>query len=262
MRTLGLIGGMSWESTAVYYRLINEAVRDRLGGLHSGKLVLWSVDFAGIAAAQAAGDWDAAAAPLAAAARGLECAGADALVICTNTMHKVADRVTAASSLPLIHIADATAQAARTAGVRRPLLLATCFTMEQDFYVGHLREGHGLDVRVPEAEDRALVHAVIYEELCRGVVSPASRARYQEVVARGAAAGADGVILGCTEIGLLLSPGDVPLPVIDTTQVHALAAVDFALGDAPATQAPVMDDITQRRWTGEAPAVTLPAVAP
>ncbi len=256
MRTLGLIGGMSWESSAVYYRLVNEAVRDRLGGLHSAKLVLWSVDFAGIAAAQATGDWEAAAAPLVEAARGLARAGAEALVICTNTMHRVADAVEAAGGLPLIHIADATAAAARNAGVGRPLLLATRFTMEQDFYVGRLRDRHGLDVLVPEAADRAFVHAVIYEELCRGVVSPASRERYREVIARSAARGADGVILGCTEIGLLLSPADVSLPMIDTTRVHALAAVDFALAEGS-----VMGGITQQRWTALGEVATLAPVA-
>lgn len=228
MRTIGLIGGMSWESTAEYYRILNERTRERLGGLHSARCVLYSVDFAEIEHLQVQGRWAEAGEVLAAAARSLEAAGADLLLICTNTMHKVADSVEAAVSVPLLHLADATADAVRAAGLRRVGLLGTAFTMEQDFYRSRLAAG-GLDVRVPDSEGRALVHRVIYEELCLGVVRDASRAAYRQVVEDLVAEGAEGVILGCTEIELLIGPEDSPVPVFPTARLHAEAAVDAAL---------------------------------
>lgn len=231
MRRLGLIGGMSWESTAIYYRRLNQVVRERQGGLHSAPLVLWSVDFAEIEALQARGDWAAAGEALGEAGQGLAAAGAEALVICTNTMHKVAESVQARAGLPLIHIADATAAAVRPTGARRPLLLATRYTMEQDFYAGHLRDRHGLDVRVPDAAGREAVHRVIYEELCIGIVRDDSRRRYREVIeAAREAQGVDAVILGCTEVGLLIDGSDTALPVVDSTEAHVKAALDWSLG--------------------------------
>ncbi|MEU6394562.1 aspartate/glutamate racemase family protein [Streptomyces sp. NPDC046939] len=230
MRTIGLIGGMSWESTAEYYRLLNELTRDRLGGLHSARIVLYSVDFAEIERLQVAGDWEEAGRVLGAAARSLEAAGADLLLICTNTMHKVADQVRAATSVPLLHLADATADAVRAAGAKRVGLLGTAFTMEQDFYRGRLAS-HGLDVLVPDEAGRALVHRVIYEELCLGIVRDASRAAYQEVIAGLVAAGAEGIVLGCTEIELLIGAEDSPVPVFPTARLHAEAAVREALRD-------------------------------
>jgi aspartate racemase len=229
MRTLGLIGGMSWESTAIYYRLLNEGVRDRLGGLHSARLVLWSCDFDDIAQRQAAGDWEGSAEILAEAGRSLRAAGAQAVVLCTNTMHKVAPAIEAAAGLPFIHLADVTAAAIRLRGCRKPLLLATRYTMEDDFYRGRLRERHGIEAVVPDADGRTLVHRVIYEELCRGIVDAGSKARVLDVVARARSEGADGVILGCTELGMLLGPADSPDPVLDTTRLHVEAALDFAL---------------------------------
>lgn len=231
MKTIGLIGGMSWESTAVTYRLLNEMVRDRLGGLHSAEIVLRSVDFARIAALQTAGRWDLAAGSLADAALGLEKAGADCVLICTNTMHLVADTVAAAVSIPLIHIVDETASALVAAGRRKPLLLATRYTMEHGFYAQRMAK-HGLEVMVPEDADRALVHGVIFEELCRGIVRPDSRVAVQAVVEAGRRAGADSVILGCTEICLLLDPAAQVLPGFDSTEIHARAAIRFALGEA------------------------------
>lgn len=231
MKTIGLIGGMSWESTAVTYRLLNEMVRDRLGGLHSAEIVLRSVDFARIAALQTAGRWDLAAGSLADAARALEKAGADCVLICTNTMHLVADTVAAAVSIPLIHIVDETAAALVEGGRRKPLLLATRYTMEHGFYAQRMAR-HGLEVMVPEAEDRALVHGVIFEELCRGIVRPESRVAVQAVVEAGRRAGADSVILGCTEICLLLDPAAQVLPGFDSTEIHARAAIRFAFGEA------------------------------
>ncbi|MCA1272566.1 aspartate/glutamate racemase family protein [Streptomyces rubiginosohelvolus] len=228
MRTIGLIGGMSWESTAEYYRLINEYTRDRLGGLHSARCVLYSVDFAEIERLQAEGRWEEAGEVLADAARAVQSAGADMVLICTNTMHKVADTVAAAVSVPLVHLADATADVVRAAGVRKVGLLGTAFTMEQDFYRGRLRD-RGLDVRVPDAAGRALVHEVIYGELCLGEVRAASREAYREIIRGLVADGAEGVILGCTEIELLIGPEDSTVPVFPTARLHALAAVDAAL---------------------------------
>ena len=230
MRLLGLIGGMSWESTAIYYRHLNEMVRERQGGLHSARLLLWSVDFAEIATLQHDGRWDEAGARLAEAAVRLEQAGAEGLVLCTNTMHKLADRLEAAVGIPLLHIADATGEAIAAAGCSRPALLATRFTMEQPFYAGRLRERFGLDPRVPDEAERAEVHRIIYEELCRGVVADASRRAALRCIERLRAQGADGVILGCTELTMLLGLGDVDLPLFDTTRLHAEAAVAFALG--------------------------------
>lgn len=228
MRTLGLIGGMSWESTIPYYRHINERVRERLGGLHSARLVLYSVDFAEIERLQMQGDWDEAGCRLGAAAAALARAGAEALVICTNTMHKVAAAVEAGGGLPLLHIADATAARIRAAGLARIGLLGTRFTMEQDFYRARL-ESHGIAVLVPEADARATVHRVIYEELCLGVVRDDSRERYREVMADLVRRGAEGIILGCTEIGLLVGDADTTVPTFDTARIHAQAAADWAL---------------------------------
>ncbi|MFK2904239.1 aspartate/glutamate racemase family protein [Dyella ginsengisoli] len=230
MKTIGLLGGMSWESTIPYYRLINEAVKQRLGGLHSAKLLLHSVDFAEIEACQRAGDWEAAGAQLAQAARGLQAAGADLLLIGANTMHKVAPAIEAAVEIPLLHVADATAQVIRAAGIARVGLLGTRFTMEQAFYVDRLAS-HGLDVLVPPPADRDEVHRVIYAELCLGQFENASRAMFRRVMADLVARGAGGIILGCTEIGLLVDAGDATVPQFDTTRLHALAAVEAALAD-------------------------------
>lgn len=229
MRTIGLLGGMSWESTAVYYRRINENVRDRLGGLHSAKVIMHSVDFDSIVELQKADAWERAGAVLSGLARDLETAGADCVLICTNTMHKLADAVQAAVSIPLLHITDVTGAAVASAGCRRPLLLATRYTMEQDFYLSQLRDRHGLSPLVPDMQDRRAVHDIIFNELCRGVVRADSRQRYLDVVAAAKAAGADSLILGCTEICLLVGPQHFDLPVFDSTLLHADAAVDFAL---------------------------------
>lgn len=233
MKTIGLIGGMSWESTVPYYREINELVRLRLGGLHSARVALYSVDFADIEPLQRKDRWDEAGETLARAGRAVEAAGADFIVLCTNTMHKVAPAIEAAVSIPLLHIADPTAEAVKRAGIRTIGLLGTRFTMEQDFYRDRLERGHGLEVLVPEAQGREVVHRVIYEELCRGVVTEESRARYREEIAGLVRKGAGGVILGCTEIAMLVSPSDSSVPVFDTTRPHAAAAVDRALADAP-----------------------------
>ena len=228
-QVIGLIGGMSWESSAEYYRIINQRVRDRLGGLRSARCLMWSFDFGEIEALQHAGRWEDAAAEMIAAAQRLERGGADFVVICTNTMHRMADQVQAAIRLPLLHIADPTAERIAAAGLRRVGLLGTAFTMEQDFYKGRLAARHGLEVLVPEAEDRALVHRIIYEELVQGRVEPASRAAYRAVIARLVDRGAEAVILGCTEIMLLVGPQDSAVPLYDTTTIHAEAAVDRAI---------------------------------
>lgn len=228
MATIGLIGGMSWESTAVYYRLLNEGVRARQGGLHSADVLLHSLDFAPIAEMQAKGDWTAAGLALADSARRLERAGAGCLVLCTNTMHKLADQITAATRLPFLHLADVTAKAIRKSASRRPLLLATRFTMEQRFYRDRLAQ-FGVEALVPEQAERDEVHRIIYEELCRGRVEPAAKARYLAIVERNRReAGADGVIFGCTEIGMLVSQADFAVPAFDTTALHVEAALDYA----------------------------------
>ncbi|HPH97908.1 MAG TPA: aspartate/glutamate racemase family protein [Anaerolineaceae bacterium] len=229
MKTIGLIGGMSWESTAQYYALINEQVRDRLGGLHSARCILYSVDFAEIEAWQHAGDWAQAGQAMAEAARSLERAGADCVVLCTNTMHRLAGEIEAAISIPFLHIADAAAGKIQQAGLARVGLLGTRFTMEQDFYRRRLREKFGLDVLTPESADRQMVHDVIYNELCLGIIRPESRADYARVIEKLVQAGAQGIILGCTEIELLVQPADSPVPLFPTTAIHAAAAVDWAL---------------------------------
>lgn len=233
MRTIGLLGGMSWESSAEYYRLINQITAQRCGGLHSAQCVLYSVDFADVEAMQAAGRWNDAGDLLAEAARRVEAGGADLLVLCTNTMHKVADRIQDAVGIPLLHMADVTADAVGAAGVRRVGLLGTAFTMEQDFYRDRLA-GRGLDVLTPDRQDRALVHRVIYDELCRGIVREESREAYRDVIRRLVADGAEGIILGCTEIELLIGTDDSAVPVFPTTRLLAQAAVDAALGPSAA----------------------------
>jgi aspartate racemase len=237
MKVIGLMGGMSWESTAHDYGQLNKEVRARLGGLHSAETLMWSVDFAPIAQMQAAGQWEQAGARLARVARKLEAAGAEVLVLATNTMHKVVAMIEAAISIPLLHIADATGERIKVAGRSRPALVATQFAMEQDFYVGRLRDRFGLDVIVPEESDRTLVHRIIYDELCVGQVTDASRRAHVEVSSRLAARGADCLILGCTDVGMLLDSSNAPLPFPDTTLIHAHAAVDFALGTTVALQA-------------------------
>jgi aspartate racemase len=231
MKTIGLIGGMSWESTAEYYRIINEAVRERLGGLHSAKMLLYSVDFQEVEDLQQRGDWGAAAGLLAGAARNLERGGANFVLICTNTMHKVAAEVEKAVTIPLLHIVDATAEKIKEVGIRRIGLLGTRYTMEEDFYTGRLVTKHGLQVLTPPEADRTLVHRVIFEELCLGKVVAESRAEFSRIIADLAAARAQGVILGCTEISLLIKAGDSHLPLFDTTEIHARRAVDLALAD-------------------------------
>lgn len=229
MKTIGLIGGMSWESTIPYYRQINEAVKDRLGGLHSAKIVLVSMDFHEIQQFQQAGDWDAAGAMLVQAARALEAAGADFIVLCTNTMHKVASTIESAVGIPLLHIADPTALAITAAGYVRVGLLGTRFTMEQAFYRDRLSGHHGLQVLVPGAQDRTTIDRVIFEELCLGTFLPASRNAYQMIIERLVAQGAQAIILGCTEISLLVGAADATIPLFDTTALHARAAVEQAL---------------------------------
>jgi aspartate racemase len=229
MKTIGLLGGMSWESSLLYYEIINRTVKERLGGLHSAQCLLWSFDFAEIEALQAAGDWDQAAARMVDAAQRLERGGADCLVICTNTMHRLAPAVQAAMDLPLLHIADATAAHIQAAGIQTIALLGTRYTMEQDFYKGRLTERFGLNVLIPDAAGVQIVHNIIYDELVLGIVRDESRQRYQRVMAELADRGAEGVILGCTEIVMLIKPEHTALPVFDTTELHAIAAVDWAL---------------------------------
>jgi len=229
LKRIGLLGGMSWESSIEYYRLVNEEVRERLGGLHSADCLFRSVDFAPIERLQRTGRWDEAGDILAGEARALQDAGAELLVLCTNTMHKVADRIGAALQIPLVHIADTTADAVRAAGMTHVGLLATAYTMEQEFYVGRLHDQHGLTVLVPDQRDRRLVHDVIYNELCIGIANEESRDDYRRIMSRLAADGAECILLGCTEIDLLVGRHDSPVPVFDTTRLHAHAAVDLAL---------------------------------
>jgi len=231
MRLLGVLGGMSWTSTETYYRLLNTGVADRLGGLHSARILLHSVDFDEIASRQHAGDWDGTAEILGAAAVGLAAAGAERLLLATNTMHKVADAVEEASGLGVVHIADATAAAVQAQGLTRVGLIATAFTMEDAFYVDRLAR-HGLEVVVPDPDGRADVHRIIYDELVRDVVRPESRERYRGVMADLVADGAEGMIFGCTEVGLLVGPDDTTVPTFDTCRLHAEAAVDWMLATA------------------------------
>jgi aspartate racemase len=237
MKVIGLIGGMSCESTAHYYARLNERVRESLGGLHSAEILMWSVDFAPIAQMQADGRWQEAGGRLAAIARRLEAAGAEVIVLATNTMHRVADMIEAAVGVPFLHIADATAEKIIAADKRKPAIMATRFTMEQDFYTGRLREKFGLDAITPDEADRELVHRIIYDELCMGRVSEASRAAYVDVARRLQDKGADCLVLGCTEVGMLLNDGNSPLPLFDTALIHADAAVNFALGHLSTAQA-------------------------
>ncbi len=234
MKRIGLLGGMSWESSAEYYRLVNQATRERLGGLHSADCLLRSVDFADIEQLQRAGEWEQAGERLAREAAALQAAGAGLLVLCTNTMHKVADAITAAIEIRFVHIADTTAHAVRTQGLSTVGLLATAYTMEQDFYTGRLRDRHGLTVLIPDPPDRRVVHDVIYDELCQGVVNDRSRAEYRRIMRDLADRGAEGILLGCTEIDLLVDPADSPVPVFDTTRLHAERAVELALSPSHA----------------------------
>ena len=229
MKMIGLIGGMSWESTALYYRIINEQVKQQLGGLHSARSLMYSVDFHEIEKLQAAGEWQKAGEILAEAALSLEKGGADFIVLCTNTMHKVAQQITDAVSIPLLNIADATAQRIRQAGVKKVGLLATAFTMEQEFYKGRLNQSE-IDVLVPDAAGRKVVHDIIYQELCLGVIRDESRAQYRKIIAELVEQGAEAIILGCTEITLLVKAEDASVPLFDTTLIHAEDAVKLALG--------------------------------
>lgn len=228
MKTIGLLGGMSWESTTIYYQALNRSVRDVLGGLHSAKILLHSVDFAEIAALQSSGDWDTAGRVLAEAAAGLEQAGADMILICTNTMHKVAPAIEAAISVPLLHITDSTALEAKRRGFRKLGLLGSAFTMEQAFYRDRMKELHDIEIIVPDEADRQLVHRVIFDELCCGQVTDSSRKAYLDICEKLRAAGADAVILGCTEIGLLIDERHTDVPLLDSTHLHATAAIDLA----------------------------------
>lgn len=231
MKVIGLIGGMSWESSIEYYRIINQEIGKALGGVHSAKSVMVSVDFGEIEALQRAGDWDKATEIMIRCARDLEGAGTDFLLICTNTMHLMAERVAESVTIPLLHIADATARAVREAGLTKVGLLGTRFTMEKEFYRGRLEELHGLKVLIPDEAGRNLVHSVIYDELVQGTIREDSRQRYQQVIDRLVRDGAQGIILGCTEIGLLIKAKDVPVPVFDTMEIHARAAVKAAVGE-------------------------------
>lgn len=229
MKILGLIGGMSWESTIPYYRMINQQVKEQLGGLHSAKIILYSVDFHEIEQLQAKGDWETAAQLLSDAAVSLKNAGADVIVVCTNTMHKVADDIEAASGLPLLHIADATAAQIKQQGINKIGLLGTRYTMEQDFYRGRLTEKHGLEVITPDSIDRESVNRIIYEELCLGVISETSRQEYRRIMGKLEQQGVQGIIFGCTEITLLVNAQDASVPVFDTTAIHACATAEYAL---------------------------------
>lgn len=228
MKTIGLLGGMSWESTLGYYKAINEGIRNTLGGLHSAKIALYSVDFEPIEQLQHAGDWDGTAKILTEAAKNIQAAGADVLLICTNTMHKVAPEIAAAVQIPLLHIADATAEVLLNEGIKTVGLLGTAFTMEQEFYTGRLTNKHGLKVLVPNAQDRAIVHKVIYDELCLGEINSNSKTAYLRIIAALASQGAEAVILGCTEIGMLVKQTDTNVRLLDTTAIHAEKAVEYA----------------------------------
>lgn len=231
MKTIGLLGGMSWESTASYYRALNEGIKQRLGGLHSAKISLVSVDFDDIEKLQMSGDWESAGRILAEGASHVEAGGADFLLVCTNTMHKVAEQIQAAINIPLIHIADATALALKNDGIKRVGLLGTRFTMEEEFYRGRIQENFGIDVLVPDTESQTKISAIIYDELCLGKINEASRNYYLNSIAQLAKRGAEGVILGCTEIALLIQQEHTPIPLYDTTALHAEAALRAALAD-------------------------------
>jgi aspartate racemase len=231
MKTIGLIGGMSWESSLEYYRIINEATKEKLGGLHSSKCILYSVDFAEIESLQHLGKWKDAAALMIGAGQSLEKAGADFIIICTNTMHKLADEIRSHIHIPLLHIADAAAKAIKTAGLKNIGLLGTRYTMEEDFYKRRLTEKHGLNIIIPEESDREKLNAIIFHELCLGIVKPESREYFLAVIGKLVQRGAEGVILGCTEIELLVRPEDSITPLFPTTRLHAMAAVDYALED-------------------------------
>jgi aspartate racemase len=229
MKTMGLIGGMSWESSVEYYKIINEAVRAKLGGFHSAKSIMYSVDFAEIEPLQHQGKWNETTQILIAAAKSLAVAGADFIVLCTNTMHKVADEVQNHIHIPILHIADATAEGIKARGMKKVGLLGTKFTMEEDFYKGRLIQKHNLEIIIPTTEAREVVHRVIYDELCIGEIKPSSKMTYLDIIERLAKEGAEGIILGCTEIGLLVKQEDSRVPLFDTTRIHAIAAVDYAL---------------------------------
>jgi len=229
MKTIGLLGGMSWESTLGYYQAINKGVRKSLGGLHSAKIAMYSVDFSDIEKLQHCGDWQGTAEILVDAAKNVQAAGADVLLICTNTMHKVAPQIENAVDIPLLHIADATAEVLLEKGVKTVGLLGTAFTMEQDFYKGRLTNNFGLTVRTPPKVDREIIHNVIYKELCLGKVNPSSKIEYLRIIEDLAAQGAEAIILGCTEIGLLVNQADTDVPLLDTTYIHANKAVEYAL---------------------------------
>jgi aspartate racemase len=228
MKTIGLIGGMSWESSIEYYRIINEVTKNKLGGLHSAKSVMYSVDFAEIEALQHQSRWQEAAALMISAAQSIERAGADFVVLCTNTMHKLADEIEASIRVPFLHIADATAEKIQSRGIQKIGLLGTRFTMEQDFYRGRLVNKHGLEAIIPNDNEREFVHQVIYQELCLGIINPESRKQYVEIMNRLVKSGAEGIILGCTEIELLVQTGDTTVELFPTTRIHAEAAVDRA----------------------------------
>lgn len=230
MKTIGLIGGMSWESSLEYYRILNETTKEKLGGLHSAKCILFSVDFAEVEALQRQDRWQEAAHLMVRAGQSLERAGADFLVICANTMHKLVDDIEANVHIPLLHIADATAEKVKAAGIRKIGLLGTRFTMEHDFYKGRLTDRHGLEVITPESSNRETVHRIIYDELCLGIVKQESREQYIEIMGKLVGAGAEGIILGCTEIELLVHDGDAQVPLFPTTRIHAVAAAEYALG--------------------------------
>jgi len=229
MKTIGLIGGMSWESTLLYYRLLNQGVQRALGGLHSAEIVLYSVDFAPMETLQHQGDWTRAGELLATAARSVEAGGAEFLLLCTNTMHKLAGQIEDAVRIPLLHIADAAAERILQRGMKTVGLLGTAFTMQQEFYKGRMRERYGIEVRVPDARDRQSIHRIIYEELCSGIIREQSRTQYLRIIDALADDGAEAVVLGCTEIGLLVKQEETGVPLLDTTIIHAQKAVDHAL---------------------------------
>ncbi len=231
MKTIGLIGGMSWESTLEYYKILNESVKERVGGLHSAKSIIYSFDFEEIEELQHQGNWNKLTELMIEAAQKLEKIGAELIIICTNTMHKMADEVQRAVKIPLIHIADATAEVAKEKGLKKVGLLGTKFTMEEDFYKKRITEKHGIEVIIPNKDERELIHNVIYNELCLGILSPESKARFKEIVENLISNGAEGIILGCTEIPLLIKQEDIQVPVFDTTTIHAKSAVEFSLKD-------------------------------